>query len=126
MLPWSALMAARQGPQSVPFAGRAGLPGDAAQIVGRNQLLPQPRLHGGVVSPRRQPRGNHGPKERQGGLHGAEDPTGLGEFGAGLSGKPRFDRHLVQRVEVALEPSAHLLGRKRLARHQIDGMIVAA
>ena len=51
---------------------------------------------------------------------------GLGDPGTGLIGEARFGRHLVERVEVSLESSAHLLGRKRLARRQIDGMIVAA
>jgi len=99
----------------LPLLGRAGLLGDAGQIVGRNQLLPHPLLHGQVVSPRYQPRGNHGPEEGHGGLHAAENAAGLGQFGAGLRGKVRLNRHLIERVEVALRSSANLLGCERLS-----------
>ena len=83
-------------------------------------------MHGQVVSPRCQPRGNHGPEEGHGGLHAAENATGLGQFGAGLLGKVRLNRHLIERVEAALQSSANLLGPERLAGLQIDGLIVAA
>ena len=83
-------------------------------------------LHGGTVSPRCQPCGHDRPKELDGGLHGVQDATGLGEFVAGMGRKAGFGRTWlsVSKWPASRPPTSTAVSGWPV--FEIDRMIVAA